>query len=67
MRACQEESAGVLDFVGQSRELVEQCGNGVGKVVRRAGQADFNVRNVANEAVADDFRSFAKLGKRALP
>ena len=52
---------------GSEESSLEQGGNGVGEVVWRAGQADFDVRDVADEAVADDLGRFVEWRERALP
>ena len=52
---------------GDRGESLEETRNGVGEVVRRAGQADFNVGDVADEAVANDFGCFVELRNGTLP
>ena len=52
---------------GDVESLLEQRGDGAGEIVWRAGKTDFHVRDVADEAVANDFRGLVELRERALP
>src|SRR5664280_2793893 len=65
---CSGDNQGeISDLVGELGQLGQQGGRGMGKVVMAAGQADFNMDDFPDEAVADNLGRLVEVRKRPLP